>query len=112
MTFRECITYIHLQLYRTDISLRLTALVGRQKYSISVNSLTTKWFFTVDSRFLVKIANYGITYFTDPADLLPPVQSDDRREYKKLLWRAPELLRQTMPVIGTQVTLESSRVQF
>ncbi|OQV13910.1 Atrial natriuretic peptide receptor 1 [Hypsibius exemplaris] len=62
---------------------------------------------SVDSRFLVKITNYGVTAFVDPEDLAPPEkhQSDSARNWSMLLWRAPELLRQAMPPRGTQVNI-------
>ncbi|XP_055337247.1 atrial natriuretic peptide receptor 2-like [Paramacrobiotus metropolitanus] len=56
----------------------------------------------IDARFTLKIGDYGLTVFRDPADLSPPKPADDKREWGSLLWRAPELLRQTMPVKGTQ----------
>ena len=34
---------------------------------------------------------------------MPFNESDLTRDYEQLLWRAPELLRQTMPPQGTQV---------
>ena len=60
---------------------------------------------SVDSRFLVKITNYGITAFVNPTDLEPPdkTQTDASRDWTMLLWRSPELLRQTMPARGSQV---------
>ncbi|OQV16973.1 Atrial natriuretic peptide receptor 1 [Hypsibius exemplaris] len=61
----------------------------------------------VDGRFVLKITNYGISAFVNPADLEPPDTNDKRRNedsglYTLLLWRAPELLRLTMPARGTQ----------
>lgn len=58
----------------------------------------------VDSRFLVKISNFGLTSFVDTKDLLPPVRTDQTRDFNKLLWRAPELLRHVMPPNGTPVS--------
>ena len=57
----------------------------------------------VDNRFMVKITDYGIRQFTPPVDLLPAEKSDEDRDFKVLLWRASELLRQLMPARGTQV---------
>ncbi|XP_055346499.1 atrial natriuretic peptide receptor 1-like [Paramacrobiotus metropolitanus] len=56
----------------------------------------------IDSRFMVKITDYGLTAFIDSKTLLPPNSSEETRDYRELLWRAPELLRQVMPVRGTQ----------
>ncbi|OQV16974.1 Atrial natriuretic peptide receptor 1 [Hypsibius exemplaris] len=57
----------------------------------------------IDSRFVLKIANYGISAFVNPADLLAPDKKDTVREdYSLLLYRAPELLRVNMPGRGTQ----------
>ncbi|XP_055350308.1 atrial natriuretic peptide receptor 1-like [Paramacrobiotus metropolitanus] len=58
----------------------------------------------VDSRFMLKVSDYGLTMFRDPKDLLPPTedQDEERRNFADLLWRAPEYLRQAMPVKGSQ----------
>ncbi|GAU95879.1 hypothetical protein RvY_07415-2 [Ramazzottius varieornatus] len=57
----------------------------------------------VDARFTLQISDYGLPYFRDPGDLVPPRLSDNKnRNLEILLWRAPELLRQTMPAEGTQ----------
>ncbi|OQV18988.1 Guanylate cyclase 32E [Hypsibius exemplaris] len=57
----------------------------------------------VNSKFMLKIDDYGITLFRDPVDFLTPKISDTvDKEYGVYLWRAPELLRETMPIKGTQ----------
>ncbi|OQV12260.1 Atrial natriuretic peptide receptor 1 [Hypsibius exemplaris] len=63
----------------------------------------------IDSRFSLKISDYGLSFFRDPADLLPPknldtppAENESSPNYERLLWRAPELLRQIMPAKGTQ----------
>ncbi|GAU88432.1 hypothetical protein RvY_01134-3 [Ramazzottius varieornatus] len=56
----------------------------------------------VDNRFMVKISNYGIRTFVPSVDFQPLEKSDEGRDFKLLLWRAPELLRQVMPPRGTQ----------
>ena len=58
----------------------------------------------IDGRFTLKVADYGLPYFRKTIDLQPPRPNETvERSYETLLWRAPELLRQTMPVEGTQV---------
>ena len=57
----------------------------------------------VSNKFVVKVRDYGISEFRKHEDLLAPKSSDVERDYSHLLWRAPELLRGTMPVNGTQV---------
>ncbi|OQV13912.1 Atrial natriuretic peptide receptor 1 [Hypsibius exemplaris] len=58
---------------------------------------------SIDSRFLVKVCSYGITAFVNPADLLAPDKTDNEaRDFTLLLWRSPELLRQSMPPRGSQ----------
>lgn len=54
--------------------------------------------FLVDSRFVVKVTDYGMNYFRDPSDNIPPQEDDENRDFGKLLWRAPELLRR--PILG------------
>ncbi|OQV12261.1 Atrial natriuretic peptide receptor 1 [Hypsibius exemplaris] len=57
----------------------------------------------IDGRFTLKISDYGLPFFRKPEDLLPPRPTETvQRSYELLLWRAPELLRQVMPVEGTQ----------
>ncbi|XP_055349485.1 atrial natriuretic peptide receptor 1-like [Paramacrobiotus metropolitanus] len=56
----------------------------------------------VDTRFTLKICDYGLTIFRKASDLLPFRPGDTERSLTKLLWRAPELLRQAMPPKGTQ----------
>ncbi|GAU88434.1 hypothetical protein RvY_01134-4 [Ramazzottius varieornatus] len=51
---------------------------------------------------MVKISNYGIRTFVPSVDFQPLEKSDEGRDFKLLLWRAPELLRQVMPPRGTQ----------
>ncbi|XP_055352797.1 atrial natriuretic peptide receptor 1-like [Paramacrobiotus metropolitanus] len=57
----------------------------------------------IDNRFILKVANFGFPALKDARDLqaLNPGQED--RDYRILLWRAPELLRRTMPASGTQL---------
>ncbi|XP_055349308.1 atrial natriuretic peptide receptor 1-like isoform X2 [Paramacrobiotus metropolitanus] len=56
----------------------------------------------VDTRFTLKISDYGTPCFRKPAELQPFKKADVERDYEPLLWRAPELLRQIMPAAGTQ----------
>ncbi|XP_055350346.1 atrial natriuretic peptide receptor 1-like [Paramacrobiotus metropolitanus] len=57
----------------------------------------------VDSRFMLKISDYGLPSFRDLNDLNPPTldQDEEHRNFGNLLWRAPEFLRQPMPVKGS-----------
>ena len=57
----------------------------------------------IDMRFTLKIGDYGLPFFRPKGFLEPPRSSDLNRNLTPLLWRAPELLRQTMPPKGTQV---------
>ncbi|XP_055353552.1 atrial natriuretic peptide receptor 2-like [Paramacrobiotus metropolitanus] len=57
----------------------------------------------IDSRFTLKITDYGISYFRHPSDFVPPRPGiDNMRSLQTFLWRAPELLRHAMPMRGTQ----------
>ncbi|XP_055346504.1 atrial natriuretic peptide receptor 1-like [Paramacrobiotus metropolitanus] len=60
----------------------------------------------VDSRFVLKISDYGLPSLRHEFDLQPVTfeeeYEDPRRNYRMLLWRAPELLRRRMPENGTQ----------
>ncbi|OQV12268.1 Atrial natriuretic peptide receptor 1 [Hypsibius exemplaris] len=57
----------------------------------------------IDTRFTLKISDYGLPFFRDPNSLLPyRVNAGSDRATETLLWRAPELLRQVMPPSGTQ----------
>ncbi|XP_010886835.2 atrial natriuretic peptide receptor 1 isoform X1 [Esox lucius] len=56
----------------------------------------------VDSRFVLKVTDYGLSPLRRP-----PFQDDEGRcgsrdHWTSLLWRAPELLRDSMPPAGTQ----------
>ncbi len=68
----------------------------------------------IDSRFSLKIADYGLPFFRNPADLVPPksfdpsVPENENLSFQRFMWRAPELLRQLMPAKGTQVWLNLS----
>ena len=74
--------------------------------AISSHGFLTGFNCLIDSRFVLKITNYGLSAFVNPLDLIAPEKTDTRRDenndYTVLLWRAPELLRVTMPVRGTQ----------
>lgn len=52
----------------------------------------------IDSRFVIKISDYGLEVFRPDDDLIPPEEEDEDRDFTRLLWRAPELLRR--PVMG------------
>ncbi|CAI9725727.1 atrial natriuretic peptide receptor 1-like [Octopus vulgaris] len=52
----------------------------------------------IDGRFVLKVSDYGLGQLYKQ-NIYPPKFSE---EYKKLLWRAPEHLRSTMPVRGSQ----------
>ncbi|XP_055329218.1 atrial natriuretic peptide receptor 1-like isoform X2 [Paramacrobiotus metropolitanus] len=82
-----------------DIVMGMTYLHGS---SIESHGNLTAHTCLVDSRFMLKVSDFGLTSFRDVRDLLPPAEDDDDRNFDYLLWRAPELLRQQMPVKGTQ----------
>jgi atrial natriuretic peptide receptor B len=52
----------------------------------------------IDSRFVVKITDFGMSFFRPMDDLAPPDEDDEDRDFGRLLWRAPELLRR--PILG------------
>ncbi|OWA52552.1 Atrial natriuretic peptide receptor 2 [Hypsibius exemplaris] len=52
----------------------------------------------IDSRFVIKITDYGLHHFRPLDDIVPPDDEDQDRDFARLLWRAPELLRK--PVLG------------
>ncbi|OWA52553.1 Atrial natriuretic peptide receptor 1 [Hypsibius exemplaris] len=52
----------------------------------------------IDSRFVIKISDYGLHHFRSMEDVIPPDDNDQDRDFARLLWRAPELLRK--PVLG------------
>ncbi|OWA52554.1 Atrial natriuretic peptide receptor 1 [Hypsibius exemplaris] len=55
----------------------------------------------IDSRFVIKISDYGLHHLRPTEDVIPPNDDDEDRDFSRLLWRAPELLRR--PVLsGTQ----------
>ena len=58
----------------------------------------------IDGSFVLKIADFGLHLLRNPDNLAPPGEYDaEDRDYKPLLWRAPELLRRIMPPHGTPV---------
>ncbi|XP_055344411.1 atrial natriuretic peptide receptor 1-like [Paramacrobiotus metropolitanus] len=56
----------------------------------------------IDSRFTLKVADYGLPFSRRESDLAPPRPAKQVQSLTVYLWRAPELLRQTMPPKGTQ----------
>jgi hypothetical protein len=65
----------------------------------------------IDAKFTLKIADYGLSFFHDRGELKAPHPADNsERSYELLLWRAPELLRQTMPPEGTPVRISFSKI--
>ncbi|OQV23376.1 putative Atrial natriuretic peptide receptor 2 [Hypsibius exemplaris] len=60
----------------------------------------------IDMRFTLKISDFGLPFFRNPLDILPYQKSDknsnNERWLARLLWRAPELLRQGQLPQGTQ----------
>ena len=59
----------------------------------------------VDSRFVIKISDFGLTELRNAAVYEPPDHASFDQDFRVFLWRAPELLRQTMPAQGTQVRM-------
>ncbi|XP_055329518.1 atrial natriuretic peptide receptor 2-like [Paramacrobiotus metropolitanus] len=59
----------------------------------------------VDSRFVVRVTDYGLSLLHEFWEYSPPEESETTRNFKQLLWRAPELLREPMPKYGTQVRI-------
>lgn len=51
-----------------------------------------------------QVSDFGLTTFRELGDLAPPEEDQDDRNFDFLLWRAPELMRQHMPVKGSQVS--------
>ena len=56
----------------------------------------------IDSRFVMKISMYGLGLLQNEDDLLPPSADQTDRNWRLLLYRAPELLRKFMPDAGSQ----------
>ncbi|XP_055352763.1 atrial natriuretic peptide receptor 1-like isoform X2 [Paramacrobiotus metropolitanus] len=56
----------------------------------------------IDNRFILKICSYGFPSLRSEDDLQAVSVAPEERNYNILLWRAPELLRRTMPPNGTQ----------
>lgn len=59
----------------------------------------------VDSRFVIKICDFGVTELRSAGAYEPPDSGSFAQDFRVYLWRAPELLRQTMPEKGTQARL-------
>ncbi|OWA49808.1 Atrial natriuretic peptide receptor 2 [Hypsibius exemplaris] len=63
----------------------------------------------IDSRFTLKITDYGLPFFRKRSDLAQPKLTPDeeqQRNYEFLLWRAPELLRQRGDVYSFAIILQ------
>ncbi|XP_055340566.1 atrial natriuretic peptide receptor 1-like [Paramacrobiotus metropolitanus] len=57
----------------------------------------------IDARFSLKISEYGLTYFRGASDYSPPrLELANNQSLGKYFWRAPEFLRHTMPLRGSQ----------
>ncbi|GAU88414.1 hypothetical protein RvY_01120-2 [Ramazzottius varieornatus] len=56
----------------------------------------------IDSRFVLKITGIGLRSLRDYSNQQPVSQQTEDRDYRALLWRAPEHLRRLMPAYGTQ----------
>eukprot|EP00057_Strongylocentrotus_purpuratus_P014433 XP_011668907.1 PREDICTED: atrial natriuretic peptide receptor 1 [Strongylocentrotus purpuratus] len=57
----------------------------------------------VDSRFVLKITDFGLTSFREPDHAFEPDEEDSYKYYQRRLWTAPELLRlPEIPSGGTQ----------
>ena len=56
----------------------------------------------IDSRFVLKVSQYGLPSFVPASVLDPPVDGLPEDQYEIYLWRAPEFLRTVMPVAGSQ----------
>ncbi|OQV20225.1 Atrial natriuretic peptide receptor 1 [Hypsibius exemplaris] len=56
----------------------------------------------VDSRFVIKISDFGITELHNPSLCEPPQTKTFSQDFRLFLWRAPEHLRHLMPAKGTQ----------
>src|SRR5271165_7253656 len=55
----------------------------------------------IDSRFVLKISGFGLGSFRSSESLEPPFEHQTERDFRPLLWRAPELMHRTMPSNGT-----------
>ncbi|XP_071492420.1 atrial natriuretic peptide receptor 1-like isoform X3 [Diadema antillarum] len=57
----------------------------------------------VDSRFVLKITDFGLNSFREPDHPFEPTEEDSYKYYQRRLWTAPELLRlPEIPTGGTQ----------
>lgn len=54
----------------------------------------------IDSRFVLKITDYGMAFLQQFANTK---EGDNKSDYFRLLWRAPEHLRAPMPPKGTKL---------
>ena len=68
----------------------------------------------VEGRFVLKVTGFGLPCLKDSSSLLPvtPTQAGSDRDYRALLWRAPELLRRVMSWNGTQKGADDSVEKF
>ncbi|OQV15547.1 Atrial natriuretic peptide receptor 1 [Hypsibius exemplaris] len=55
----------------------------------------------IDSRFVLKISGHGLGCFRSSEDLEPPYDHQTDRDFRPLLWRAPELMHRPMTSQGT-----------
>lgn len=53
----------------------------------------------IDSRFVLKITDYGLAFLSQ---FISNKEGDNKSDYFRLLWRAPEHLRAPMPPKGTK----------
>ena len=56
----------------------------------------------IDSRFVLKLTDIGLRSLRDLGNLQPVMLHMEDRDYRVLLWRAPEHLRRLMPSSGSQ----------
>ncbi|OQV20445.1 Atrial natriuretic peptide receptor 1 [Hypsibius exemplaris] len=55
----------------------------------------------INNRFVLKLVGHGLGGFRSPDELAVPEEHQIHRNWRPLLWRAPELLRKTMTPAGT-----------
>ncbi|OQV15546.1 Atrial natriuretic peptide receptor 2 [Hypsibius exemplaris] len=55
----------------------------------------------IDSRFVLKISSHGLGCFRSSDELEPPYENQVDRDFRPLLWRAPELMHRPMIPQGT-----------
>lgn len=105
------LTAVRANVFQSKLLVRFSGFQGMvylQNSAVASHGNLSSHSCLVDSKFVLKVCDYGLGYFRNEDDLMPIFADEEERDFDSLFWRAPEFLRHKMSPAGSQVGTTAS----